>query len=99
MQSKLHTGLFSRWQYCLNEVSVVGPDILGRVLAFKLPLLNLLSEVVGAEFACQITTPFYLIRRVGIGGVEVVRSDWDFQSAKIAKKRSIGLDFLVTASL
>src|SRR5262245_3064919 len=99
MQSKFHASLLSRRQYCLDEVSVVGPDILGRVFAFKLRLLNLLSEVVSAEFACQIATPFCLIRRIGVGGMEVIRRNWDFQPAKVTEKRSIRFDFLVTARL
>src|ERR1035437_5194387 len=51
MQGEAHARLFGNRENRLDEIGVVGPDVVGRILAVESRFLDFLPEVVDAKLA------------------------------------------------
>src|ERR1051326_1924786 len=97
MQRQLHTGFLRDRQHSLHKVGVVGPYVVGRVLALETLFLDFVAKVIEVELASRIAAPLDHVRRIGVRGMKIVRGYRNAELPDVAQEAAVGLDVLVSA--
>ncbi len=99
MQRKFDAGFRRYGQHGFHEICVGGPDVVGRILPVEGRLFHFRAEVVEIEFARRVAALFDHLRRVCVGGMEIVGGDGNSERAQIAQKAAVRFYVLIAARL